>query len=190
MATFKALLDANVLYPQYLNDALLRLAHAGLYQVRWSEQILEELARNVKSRRPEHLHASIDRRVEMRKEAFPEAMVTGYEPLVPQMTNNEKDRHVLAAAIVGRADVIVTSNIKDFPPASCSPYGIDVQPPDKFLCHQWELRDPEYLTEILEEWASALSSPPLTLEQLLQEHLARSAPQFCETVLRFVRARM
>lgn len=189
MATFKALLDANVLYPQYLNDALLRLAYAGVYQVRWSEQILEEMARNVKLRKPESLHASIDRRVGMMKAAFPEAMVAGYEALIPQMTNDEKDRHVLAAAIVGRADVIVTSNVKDFPPSSCRPYGIDVQPPDKFLCYQWELRDPEYLREVLEGWASALTSPPLTLEQLLEEHLARSAPQFCETVLQFVRSR-
>ncbi len=73
MATFKALLDANVLYPQYLNDALLRLAYAGVYQVRWSEKILEEMARNVKSKRPEALPTSIDRRVKMMKEAFPEA---------------------------------------------------------------------------------------------------------------------
>ncbi len=190
MATFKALLDANVLYPQYLNDALLRLAYAGVYQVQWSEKILEEMARNVKSKRPEALPTSIDRRVKMMKEAFPEAMITGYEALIPQMTNDEKDRHVLAAAIVGRADVIVTSNVKDFPPFSCTPYGIDVQPPDKFLCYQWHLREPEYLTAILEEWASTLSAPPLTLEQLLEEHLARSAPQFCETVLQFVRSRM
>ncbi len=123
------------------------------------------------------------------KEAFPEAMVAGYENLIPQMTNDKKDRHVLAAAIVGGADVIVTSNVKDFPPSSCTPYGIDVQPPDRFLCYQWELRDPEYLTAVLEGWASGLAAPPLTLTELLEEHLARSAPEFCAAVLQFVRSR-
>ncbi len=46
-----ALLDANVLYPPYLRDLLLRLAQAGVYQPRWSAEILDEVARNVKERR-------------------------------------------------------------------------------------------------------------------------------------------
>jgi hypothetical protein len=55
--------------------------------------------------------------------AFPDAMVAGHEALIPSMANDPKDRHVLAAAVRGRADVIVTSNVRDFPPAACEPYG-------------------------------------------------------------------
>ncbi len=58
--SFTVLLDANVLYPAYLRDALLRLAEAGVYQVRWTDQILQEMARNAKKKVPEARHDRID----------------------------------------------------------------------------------------------------------------------------------
>jgi hypothetical protein len=87
---FTVLLDANVLYPVYLRDALLRFAQAGIFQVRWSEQILDEMARNVKAKHPDLDPARIDRMVGLMKKHFPEAMVTGYEPLIPSMTNDQR----------------------------------------------------------------------------------------------------
>jgi predicted nucleic acid-binding protein len=186
---FTALLDANVLYPAYLCDALLRLADAGIYQVRWSEEILHEAERNLKEKYPPERHASLDRRFAAMRKHFPEAMVTGHEALIPAMTNPESDRHVLAAAIRGRADVIVTSNVKHFPRAACEPYDIDVQRPDDFLCHQYDVRDPEYLMEVLEHWAAQLRKPPLTVEELVGVHLARSAPKFGKKVLKFAQSR-
>jgi predicted nucleic acid-binding protein len=185
---FTILLDADALYPVYLRDALLRLAYAGLYQVRWSDEILDEMARNIKRKVPAERHYKIDQMVEKMNRAFPEARVTGYEGLISSMKNHEKDRHVLAAAVRAGADVIVTSNLKDFPPKACAPYHIDVQTPDRFLCHQWDLRSPERLIEVLEDWASALTNPPLTLEELLEEHVAKQAPEFSQMVLDFVRS--
>lgn len=184
---FTVLLDANVLYPVYLCDALLRFAYAGLFQARWNEEILDEMARNVKANGSESRHDSVDRRVQHMKRSFPDAMVVGYEGLVPSMTNHHKDRHVLAAAVTGRADLIVTSNLKHFPRSACEPYNIDVRGPDDFLCYQWDLEDREFLTSVLERWASGLAKPPLTLERLLEERLARSAPEFSATVLRHIR---
>ena len=186
---FTVLLDANVLYPIYLCDALLRLADAEIYQIRWSEQILQEALRNLKARYPPEKHASLDRRFARMREHFPEAMVVGHEGLIPVMTNHEGDRHVLAAAIRGRADVIVTSNVRHFPRVSCEPYDIDVQTPDNFLCHQYDVRDPEYLMSALEYWASQLGSPPLTVEELVGVHLARSVPNFSQKVLEFSHSR-
>ena len=185
---FTVLLDANVLYPAYLCDALLRLSDAEIYQVRWSEQILEESVRNLKTKYPPEKHASLDRRFAQMRRHFPEAMVTGYESLVPAMTNHEGDRHVLAAAIKGRADIIVTSNVKHFPRASYEAYDIDVQKPDDFLCHQYDVRDPEYLISVLDYWASQLQKPPLSLEVLVSVHLSRSAPRFCQRVLQYARS--
>lgn len=185
---FTVLLDANVLYPAYLRDALLRLAYAEMFQIRWSQEILDEMARNVKAGRATSQHAKIDRTVETMKEAFPDAMVTGYERLIASMGNHPKDRHVLAAAIGGQADLIVTYNLQHFPPEARKPHDIDAQPPDEFLCYQWELEDPEYIVGILEGWAYSLGAPPLSLEELL-EVLSRSAPDFSETVLRFVQSR-
>lgn len=186
---FTALLDANILYPAYLRDALLRLAEAGVYQVRWTDQILYEMSRNAKKKVPEERHDRIDRIVAKMNQAFPEARVTGYEDLIQSMTNHPKDRHVLAAAVTAGADLIVTSNVKHFPRSACEAYNMDVQLPDDFLCHQWALRSPEYLMGLLERWASGLSNPPYTLEALLEERLAKTAPKFSETVLQFVRSR-
>lgn len=104
---FVALLDANVLYPVWLCDALLRMAETGVFQVRWSERILDEALRNIKANRP-GAEAAVDRRFEDMRAAFGEAMVTRYEALEPVMRNAPEDRHVLAAAIAGRADLIVT----------------------------------------------------------------------------------
>jgi predicted nucleic acid-binding protein len=185
---FVALLDANVLYPAYLRDALLRLAEAEVYQVRWSRQILDEMARNVLKNNPDLPEERIERLVRTMERAFPEAMVTGHEPLIPSMTTDPKDRHVLAAAVRGRADVIVTSHVKDFPSEACEPYYVDVQTPDEFLRYQWEIGDPDFLLGVFEDWASHLKNPPLALEELL-EMLARVAPNFGEMALGAARRR-
>ena len=115
---FVALLDANVLYPAYLRDLLLRLAQAGVYQPCWSAEILDEVACNVKEGRDAAGQEKVDRMIFLMRRHFEDAEVTGYEGLVPAMTNDLKDRHVLAAAITGGADVIVTYNLRDFPPRS------------------------------------------------------------------------
>lgn len=104
---FWAVLDACVLHPIALADALLWVAHAGVYQPLWSPDILEELRHSVLERLPE---ANIDRRITAMTEAFPEAEVSGYAPVIDGLMNDPGDRHVLAAAIVGNAQVIVTPN--------------------------------------------------------------------------------
>lgn len=177
---FVALLDANVLYPVWLRDALLRIAETGVFQVRWSERILDEAQRNIKANRPDLEPSAVDKTFEDMKEAFEDAMVTGYENLEPSMTNHPKDRHVLAAAVVGRADVIVTENLNDFPAEACDAYNVEVQHPDVFLSNQWEL-DEESMVEAIEQWLEDLSNPPLTLEELLQK-LDIHTPHFCEIV--------
>ena len=55
------------------------------------------------------------------------------------------DRHVLAAAIVGNADVIVTANLKHFPADALERYGLEVQHPDTFLIHQRGLDEQRFL---------------------------------------------
>jgi hypothetical protein len=58
------------------------------------------------------------------------------------MTNNPKDRPVLAAAVACGAQTIVTFNLKDFPPGPLAPWSVEAQSPDEFLIHQYHL-DPE-----------------------------------------------
>lgn len=184
---FVALLDANVLYPAYLRDLLLRLAQAGVYQPRWSAEILDEVARNVKEGRDAAGQEKVDRMISLMKRHFEDAEVTGYEGLVPAMTNDPKDRHVLAAAITGGADVIVSYNLRHFPLHSRESYNIDAQEPHEFLLHQWEQADSDRRVAILRRWTDQLQRHPDTLEKVLEERLVTTVPEFSSAVLAYIR---
>lgn len=137
MATFPALFDTNALFGFHLNDVILGLAERGLFRPLWSEQILEELSRNLA------LHgvpeSKVERRVEAMRRAFPDATVSGFEDLIDTMTNDPKDRHVLAAGIRANCEVLVTFNLKDFPAESVDDYDIEIVHPDTFLLDQLDL---------------------------------------------------
>lgn len=104
------------------------------------------------------------------------------------MTNDPKDRHVLAAAIVGRADVIVTTNVRHFPAASCQPYNVDVQDPDTFLQHQFGL-NPELITIVLEGLASERTRPPMTDLDGILNSLQLENPNFVAMARAYLQVR-
>lgn len=161
-APFIVLLDANVLFPFSLRDTLLRAAAAGFYQARWSSQILDEMTRNLVSSGAMPEDKATKLRSIMERE-FPEADVIDYQHLIAAMKNHEKDRHVAAAAVKAGAQVIATSNLKDFAEL---PEGIEAQSPDIFLCNLWDL-DPEGFVDLLREQAADLINPPMTVGELL-----------------------
>ncbi len=132
-ARFRVFLDACVLYPQTLRDVLLTAAESGLYYPLWSDDVLDEVERNLIKNRSLTPQQIAHLREQMNG-AFPDSTVTGYAPLVASMTNHEGDRHVLAAAVRGNAEVIVTENLRHFPVAGCSPYEIRPCSADDFLC--------------------------------------------------------
>jgi predicted nucleic acid-binding protein len=112
-----ALLDACTLIPIRLTTVLLWLAEAGLFEVLWSDAILEEVERNLPKVGVSSEQAA--RRVSAMRRGFgAAALVDGFEHLIHDMTCDAKDRHVLAAAVRGGADRLVTFNWKDFPPDS------------------------------------------------------------------------
>ncbi len=179
-APFVVVLDANVLFPFSLRDTLLRAAAAGFYQVRWSSQILDEMTRNLIStgRMPEHKAQRL--RAIMTRE-FPESEVTGYEHLISAVKNHEKDRHVVAAAVKAGAQVITTSNLKDFTEL---PEGMEAQSPDVFLCNLFDL-DPDGFIDLLREQADDLVNPRMTFEELLGR-LARVVPDLVAAVREYL----
>ena len=125
-------LDACVLVPIRLATTLLWLAETGLFQPLWSEPILDEVQRNLPKVGVTPEQAS--RRVGMMREAFgAEALIDGFEDLIEQIRCDPKDRHILAAAVRGGADTVVTYNLKDFPGEAGAPYGIGICHPDSFL---------------------------------------------------------
>lgn len=128
--------------PRGSENTLLSVAETELYRVRWTEEILSETRRAILREVSGIDPVRLDRMLADMREAFPDAVVEGYEQLVPSMTNHEGDRHVLAAAVESDAQVIVTSNLRHFPPEACEPHHIAVQEPDEFLDYAFEL-DPE-----------------------------------------------
>jgi len=173
---FTALLDACVLYPAPLRDLLLNLASTHLFKARLSDQIHEEWIRGVLRGRPD-LAERLARTRRKMDEAVPDALVTGYEPLIDSISlPDPDDRHVVAAAITGRADVIVTQNLKDFPKAPLEPYNIDVQHPDEFIMHVMNLVEIPALIAIRAHRAS-LKKPPRTVEEYLDTLARQELPE-------------
>jgi len=175
-------LDANVLHPQITTDLLLRLAERGLFRVVWSDEILAEVRDSLVRRGLDE--SRIRRRIQMMRDAFPEAMVGDVTPLLDSVSAEVEadDRHVVAAALAARADAIVTNNLAHFPAAALIPVGIDVQSLDGFLVNQWTL-DPRAVLGALGEMEADRDRPPRTVPELLAA-LELHAPTFVEAVRR------
>ncbi|NMF65322.1 hypothetical protein DP113_33760 (plasmid) [Brasilonema octagenarum UFV-E1] len=126
MSVAVALLDACVLYPAPLRDFLMRLATTGSYKPRWSAMIHDEWIRNVCANRPDLSLAYLERTRTLMDLHVEDALVEGYETIIPTLSlPDADDRHILAAAIVGQCDTIITFNLKDFPQETLAPYRIE-----------------------------------------------------------------
>ena len=140
-----------------------------------SEEILDEVERNLTGKfnlSPE----KASRRLNHMRSAFPNAVVKDYEDLIPAMTNDPKDRHVAAAAVRGGAALIVTANIRDFPPESLEQYDIEAVHPDDFLQDQFDL-DPTVTVACLRQQRAAYTRPQFTFREFYLS-LARTVPNF------------
>nr|WP_295738811.1 PIN domain-containing protein [uncultured Acidocella sp.] len=178
---FVVILDANVLYPFRVRDILLRFYHAGLFRGRWTNQILDEWTSNLDAAKPE-LQASIDSQLSAIRRAFPEALVTGYEPLISGLQLPDMDdRHVLAAAIKCGAQHIVTENLSDFPSDVLETFGIEAIGADEFLSRIFELY-PADAVEILKEMRLAYRKPPFTASEFVMELTARGLPKLASQI--------
>ncbi len=137
---FTCVLDTNVIYPIDIRDILFWFASYDLFTPKWSKHIFEEWE-NVMERK-DIPKEEIKKRVFKAQQAFPDALVENYEPLISALTlPDEKDRHVLAAAIKTNANVIVTNNIKDFPNEYLSSFGLTAKTADDFLTDTIDLNN-------------------------------------------------
>ena len=172
---FRVLIDTCSLYPAHLRDTLLRLSERGMYRILWSDEILAELKRALKPRVPDA--SRVDYLLSEMRRACPEAMVRSYEHRIDAMTCDAGDRHVLAAAVEGQAEAIVTFNTNDFPPESTNTHGIDVLHPDDFLLDLHDLY-PARVEVVLSEQAADNRKPPQTTQTLLDALQVAGAPKF------------
>ncbi len=168
MPNFIALLDANVLYPAPLRDLLMHLTLTELFAAKWTNDIHDEWIRNLLKNRPDISKEQLARTRNNMNKAVEDCLVTGYEKLTSAMNlPDPKDKHVLAAAITARADVIVTYNLKDFPEPILEPYGVEAQHPDVFISHLLDL-NLALCAEAIRELRLNLKRPPVTSDELLK----------------------
>lgn len=168
-ARFTAVLDACVLYPVSVADALLSLAVAGLYAAKWTTEIEGEWIAAVERQRPDLKGRLQTRRDDMRA-AVPdwEVPAAAWQTITPSLRLPDADDvHVLAAAVAGHADCIVTTNLKDFPADVLRPYGVEAIHPDDFLVAQIDL-DQFAALAAFRDMRARKKNPALDAEQFVQ----------------------
>jgi predicted nucleic acid-binding protein len=126
-------LDACVLANFSLCDTLLRCVESPrLFEPESSEEIITETTRTLESKLNWTSSLAAYFQAELRTH-FAEAWIRDYQALTPRMTNDEKDRHVLAAAVQCKAPIIVTFNLRHFRPEHLDPLGIRALHPQSFM---------------------------------------------------------
>ncbi|MFC6009501.1 PIN domain-containing protein [Nocardia lasii] len=166
---FIVVYDANVLYGNVVRDLFIRLARAKVVQAKWTDQILDEALGSLAAKRPDIPTEKIELLRRMIVAAVPDCRIEGYEPLIETLKLPDPgDRHVLAAAIKSGAQVIVTSNLKDFPAEYIATWNVAAKSPDDFLLDLIDLDD-RVVWGCVQEIAYARRNPPETAEDVLDE---------------------
>lgn len=182
MARFTAFLDACVIVPLAPCDTLLRMADAGAFRPIWSQKVLDEALRALVRIHPDVDPSRFRSRFRSMNEAFDDALVDGWEPLASGIDlPDPDDTHVVAAALRGRADVIVTENLKDFPDSVLAPLGLEAVRTDAFLLDQFDL-SPSGACRIVAEQAAAMRQPRVEVIQLLDRLSRSGAPHFAQRI--------
>jgi predicted nucleic acid-binding protein len=166
---FVVVYDAAALYPNAQRDLLLRIARHGLVQAKWTEQILDEMTRARLRKHQDLDPAKLEWLRKLMNDAIADCLVTGYETLIDNLELPDlDDRHVLAAAIKARAQVIVTPNLKDFPASELGKWDIEAKSPDDFVLDQINIDD-RIVYACVQEIANSRRRVPKTLEDVLTE---------------------
>lgn len=180
---YVVVLDACVLFPNVLRDTLLSLAELELFQPLWSEEILDEVRRNVIAKRNVD-PAAIDRTLTLMNSSFDGALVEVRKPLIEELELPDlDDRHVVAAAISGGGQAIVTFNLTDFPKGQLQPHHIEAVHPDAFLLDQLDLAPTRVFAALIKQ-ARRFRNPPMDLSGLLARLERCGVPGFVEEVRR------
>lgn len=177
VAGITALYDACVLYPAPLRDLLMRLALTDLFRAKWTNELHAEWVENALRNNARLSRERLERTRELMNAHVRDALVEGYEFLIPVLRlPDANDRHLVAAAIHARADVIVTFNLKDFPDSALKPFHLQAQHPDDFIRHLLEL-NPAAVVTAAQKARAALRNPPKSAEDYLATLEAQSLPK-------------
>jgi hypothetical protein len=142
----------------------MHLALTGLFRAKWTAEIHEEWIAAFLAKRPDLSQNKLARTRALMDEHAIDALVTGYEALIPSLQlPDPNDRHVLAAAIRARADVIVTANLRDFPAGLLAPLAMEAQHPDEFVLHLLDL-SPTLVVKAAQDHRQSQKNPAMSDE--------------------------
>ncbi len=171
------------MYPAPLRDTLMSLAVTRLFRAHWTDAIHDEWIRNLHEARPDVPLAQLHRTRTVMNRAVPDALVSGYENLIPTLNlPDPEDRHVLAAAIHAEVELIITFNLKDFPVSILSNYQIEASHPDDFIVQLLQ-EYPLKVVAALKSQRQRLTRPAQSVEEFL-DTLARQGLPKTITLLR------
>jgi len=167
----KVLLDACVLYPTVMREVLLETAGRGLFEPLWSARLLEEWARAAARRGPLE-EAQARGEIALLRAAWPGREVAPAPGIEARLwLPDPSDVHVLAAAVAGSAELLLTLNARDFPRHLLAEEGIVRADPDGFLMRLW-LERPEPVAaaaEAVRAAAERMDDAPAGLRPLLKK---------------------
>ena len=167
-ARYTAVLDACVFYQLAIADSLMSIAVTGIFAAKWTRKIEEEWINSLEKNRPDLKGKLGNRRDDMR-EAVPdwEIQEVAWSSISGCLSlPDPNDVHVLAAAIAGHADCIVTRNHQDFPESIMATHGIDILDPDVFIVNQWDLESVPVMAAF-KEMRARRKKPTESVEVLL-----------------------
>ena len=168
---FISILDTNVLYPAGIRDILIQPAVHDLYRPKWTPDIFEEWLRIDSRLRTTHDPTKVKRTQQQLDSFFFNARINHYEHKIDGLhLPDSNDRHVLAAAIHGECDFIVTRNRRDFPDEVLDPYGIEALTPDEFLLTLFR-ENPDEFTDSVRAVLAKLKNPPYSVEEYLHKRM-------------------
>lgn len=164
---FVVVYDACVLYPAHLRNLLIRIAQTGTVRARWTEAILDECFRSIVRDQPGLDATALDRTRSRMNSAVRDCLVAGYEHLYRGLDlPDADDRHVLAAAIRGHAQAVVTFNLRDFPDHVLARYDMEAKHPDEFVLDSLDLA-PGAVVQCVTELVAPFRNPPVTVPEFL-----------------------
>ncbi|MCI2398224.1 RSP_2648 family PIN domain-containing protein [Aliiroseovarius subalbicans] len=167
----KVLIDACVLYPTVMREVVMGAAKAGLFTPLWSPRILEEWARAA-AKLGEGQEVVARGEIAALNARWPKASVRPHDRDLRRLyLPDENDIHVLAAAIAGGADVLLTMNNKDFPRHMLAEECVLRDSPDLFLRALFD-RHPEEIRAVVERVraeAERLSGQDWPLRKLMKK---------------------
>lgn len=177
--------DACVLYPAPLRSLLMYLAATDLYRARWSRQIHDEWMRSLLAQRSDITREQLERVRDLMDRHTRDALTEGFEPLIEGLTlPDPADRHVLACAIHGGAEAIITFNLKDFPENALRAFNIRALHPDEFLTDMLNL-DAGRVIEAVQRHRRSLRNPPFSSDEYLDLLLKQRLPDFAGSMRSF-----